>query len=347
MSPSISSPPSPSPSPSTSQPTRTSLLTIPIELRTLIYNNLLSGPNRYIISTSDRHRLYQRLAAGENRPRSQGAYAFPAANLLVVNRQLRVEIQPLIIERASLYCSLTDFYERSYCTLQLPIWLRTSLKQFAIYEHYATSSASSAGVVADLRGMDARNSDGGEQREPMLATQLANQMEMTSRRVAYVRRGMFLKALPALESVEVLYLWRDMSEMPEATLEDFHDGELRHKLMAFIRHAFRTELLFDYFVAERLVSGQLDGLDPGDIPEGLLDANGKLHPLDLTSKELPVNRVKVSITTHLCEMYPEEGAESRCLCISYSPPSYNTTQLWMGPNYHPPDPMKLGWHPHD
>lgn len=139
---------------------------------------------------------------------------------------------------------------------------------------------------------------------------------MTSRRVAYVRRGKFLKALPALESVEVMYLWRDISEMPEATLEDFRDSELRLKLVAFTRHAFRNELLFDYLVAERLVSGQLDGLDPGDIPEGILDDSGKVRALDTTSKELPVNRVNVLITTHLCEMYPDDGCERRCL-VSY------------------------------
>jgi hypothetical protein len=303
----MSTPPSPSPSPPTS------LLTIPFELRCLIYNQLLSGPNQYIISSSDRHHFYQHFV--NTIPISQGAYIFPAANLLLVNRQLRSEIQPVIIEKARLYCSLTDFYDNAYCTRQLPEWLRTSLRHFSIYQSYVSSSP---GIMdeLDFDHISGEGSSGGEEAKLGWRERRTNNMQVMLApprhpRSAYVRRGKFLKALPALESVEVVYFWPEILGLFKMRLEEFYDGRRDDELLSLIKMAFRSELAFDLLVAERLVSGQIDGLDPDDIPEGILD--WREHALDFSSKEIPANRVKISITAHFREMYPANGGERRCL----------------------------------
>lgn len=293
----MSAPPSPPPS----------LLTIPSELRCQIYDYLLSGPNQYIISPSDRYHFYQYFV--ERNQISQGAYAFPAANLLVVNQQLRSEIQPVIIEKAHLYCSFTDFYDNAYCTRHLPEWLRTSLRHFSIYPGYVSSTPR----ISEGRSGSSISS---EESRLGLHGRITKNMQMMlapSRypRSEYVRRGKFLKAFPALESVEVIYFWPEILGRFKMRLEEFYDGRRDDELLLIIKMAFHNELAFDLLVAEMLVNGYTDGLDPDDIPEGILD--GREHALDSNSKELPVNRVKVSVTAHFREMYPADGGERRCL----------------------------------
>jgi len=283
-----------------------SLLTIPIELRYQIYNHLLSGHNRYIISPSDRLYFYQHII--ESNLISQGAYIFPAANLLLVNQQLRSEIQPVIIEKSHLYCSFTDFYDNAYCTNQLPGWLRTSLRHFSFYPGYVSSTPK---IGEDSRGHDpseesslGRHGRTTNNRQMMLAPSRFPRSE-------YVRRGKFLKAFPALESVEVIYFWPEILGRFKTRLEEFYDGRRDDELLLIIKMAFHNELAFDLLVAEMIVNGYTDGLDPDDIPEGILDT--REHVLDSSSKAWPVNRVKVSVTGHFREMYPADGGERRCL----------------------------------
>lgn len=280
----------------------------------MIYDQLLSGPSQYIISSSDRHHFYQRFV--DTVSISQGAYVFPAANLLLVNRQLRSEIQPVIIEKARLYCSLTDFYENAYCTRQLPEWLRTSLRHFSIYQSYVSSSPGIMDEVDFDHFGGEGTGGGGEEAKLGWRERRTNNMQVMLApprhpRSAYVRRGKFLKALPALESVEVVYFWPEILGLFKLRLEEFYDGRRDDELLSLIKMAFRSELAFDLLVAERLVSGQIDGLDPDDIPEGIL--NWREYALDSTSNEIPANRVKISITAHFREMYPANGGERRCL----------------------------------
>lgn len=333
--------PSPLSSPLSSHPTETSLLTFPIEIRSLIYDNLLSGPDRYIISSSDRHRFHQKFA-DKNIPKSQGAYAFPATNLLVVSRQLRSEIQPVIIEMACLYCSVADFYDGAYCTRQLPAWLRTSLKHFSIYQSYVPPNSDFRGALARFNlNTRARtgtrrggvNSHGGDEdegdgnltpgwRERRRVENLQQLMSVTSPRhprPRYVRRGKFLKALPALESVNVVYFPPEIPGRFKARLEDFYDGRRDDQLLSLIKTALEDELLYDNFIASLLVSGQTKGLDPDDIPEAILDGSVQRRVLNLTSRELPANRVSISVTAHFREMYPAKEEERRCLVNGFLP----------------------------
>lgn len=118
------------------RPTAHHLLTLPPEIRSVIYQHLLSGPNKYILSPSARPTHYYSdfdLHPGPRRRRptappgtSDGggsassnsdtmymgmdmyAYAHPAANLLLTCRQLRGETQRAIAQHAHLYCSVHE-----------------------------------------------------------------------------------------------------------------------------------------------------------------------------------------------------------------------------------------------
>lgn len=292
-------------------------MTIPFELRSLIYSHLLSGADRYIISPSGRPQFHK------NNPcvRSEGAYVFPAANLLLVNHLLRSEIQTVIVDNAHLYCSLTDFYDQAYCTRQLPDWLRTSLPHISVYHDYVSSS-NSPDDHRNPGGIDAPFSK-------WLEIVLAPPRQPKR---AYLRRGKFLKALPSLQSIDIVYFWPEILGPLKGHHEQFFEGKRDEELLSLVKMAFRYEVAFDMLVAERLVSGQTEGLHPEDIPEGFFvkgrgkdgeeEGGSSLSP---DSLDIPANKVRIEVTGHFCDMYPTDDERKRRCLVSLRPFPFNSS----------------------
>ncbi|KIX06156.1 uncharacterized protein Z518_04130 [Rhinocladiella mackenziei CBS 650.93] len=215
----------------------TNLLSLPPEIRSLIYERLLSGSNRYILSPSSRPKYYHRDYDLHPAPEeaSGGSHVHPAANLLLTCHLVRREIQTAIALHMHLYCSVHEL-EYISTSSYLPSWLRNSLRHVSIYKFDLTRSH----PLSPIQFFHPFTST----RDPL---PLDSAHQSFSQSIIYrlladhtsAPHAKLLRTFPALARLDLVYFWPEILGRMKHRLELFFEGRRDDELLSLVQIAFR------------------------------------------------------------------------------------------------------------
>ena len=286
-------------------------LTLPGEIRSLIYAYLLSGPDEYIVCrtyTSAASSIRSspsrpfRLPLSLPPPTGPVTYIHSAANLLLTNRLVRAEVQSALVQYVHFYMSMVDWmrmeanlspspgstWTRSTLTL-LPPWLRNGLRHVSIYPSIeAPCPADGSPFVSPAESMSTQPStpsttslDGGRIssfRHSLHSRLLA---DSTSRNHAAL-----LAVFPELETLDLVYFWPSILGRLKHRLELFFEGRRDRELLSLVMIAYRPDK--DPDVETDVFGGEFTAAPPAEL--------GAASPL--TPRPSPV---QVTVTGHFLE----------------------------------------------
>lgn len=274
------------------------LLSLPPEIRSLVYEHILSGPNKYILSPSAHaiHCYWDLDLHPAPQLRSPGTSAHPAANLLLTCRTLRTETQRAMTQHVHFYCSLheleLEFFAAtaaSSSSSYLPTWLRLSLRHISIYKTDPTRSDPEPVAFRDPFGSSTRSTHTKSTHFPSRYS-----FKFLADRTS-LPHAELLRAFPRLETLNLVYFWPGILGRMKHRLESFFEGKRDDDLVNLVRIHFRSKADAE---------GQLVG-NPED--DGGRNANGG----NAESYSRP--GVRISITGHFIEAEQDGPKRRRCL----------------------------------